>query len=350
MNDKKKCEILQKNLQQISSRNIKIMEVCGSHTMSMAKHGIRSFLPKNIEIISGPGCPVCVTDESELARALELAADPNNIIATFGDMLKIPVNGVNLSSFNNIKLIYSPIDSLKLAIQNPTKNIILLGIGFETTIPLIAETIIQASNLNLDNFFVLPIHKLVPPAVDAIFQNPQINIDGLLLPGHVSVITGWDYFSFITKYNVSGVVAGFEPIELLEAITILVNLINAKTPKVINHHPGLVKKEGNKVALKKVAQVYAKTDSPWRKIGTIALSGLKIKPAYAAFDAFNKFTFKDHPIKEVKGCLCGNIMMGQKSPLDCALYKKVCTPTNPIGPCMVSNEGTCAAYYKYHVT
>ncbi len=344
---KDKIQLISKKLHNICNEPISIMEVCGTHTMALAEHGIRTFLPESIKIISGPGCPVCVTDGTDLQKAMKLASDPNNIITTFGDMLKIPVAGKTLQKFKNVKIIYSPLDSLKIAKDNPQKNIILLGIGFETTTPLIATCILQAREENIKNFFVLPMHKLVPPAVDAIFSTPNITINALLLPGHVSAITGWKYFEPITQYNLSGVVAGFDPLSIMEAIYLLVTLVQAKTPKVLNNYPQLVSEMGNLVAQQKVAQVYTTTDVVWRKIGIIANSGLRIREEYQDFDANRQFDLEIEPLEEPKGCLCGNIMMGQCNPNDCKLFKTICTPTNPIGPCMVSSEGTCAAYYKY---
>lgn len=344
-----KINFLTKKIDEIATQKVSIMEVCGTHTMSVAKHAVRSFLPENVNIISGPGCPVCVTSQGDIQQAIDLAKRDDVIIATFGDMLKIPSKKDSLIKYKNVKLIYSPLDSLKIAQENPDKEVVLLGVGFETTVPLIASTIKEAHRLDLKNFSVLPMHKLVPPVMDAIFADSTNQVDALLLPGHVSVVTGSDYFEFIQKYKIPGVIAGFEAVDILEAIYLLVKAAIEKKPVMINHYKRLVKKEGNQEAMAIFHEVYEPCETEWRKIGTIPLSGLRPREKYQAFDANKKFKLQKIEMEEAKGCLCGEILIGKAKPLDCRLFGSACTPLNPIGPCMVSSEGTCAAFYKYNL-
>ncbi len=325
---------------------IKIMEVCGSHTMAVSQHGIRSALPPQIEIISGPGCPICVTDIQDLDKIIQLAENSRNIIASFGDLFKIRIGNKSLKDYKNTKIIYSPLEAVTLAENEPSKEIILIGIGFETTIPLIASAIYKAKEKNIKNFSVLPIHKLVPPALEYILSKNHY-IDGLILPGHVSVISGSSYFDFLQKFQISGIITGFSPQEILEC---LIQLVKSKIENKfihLNHYKKFVSFEGNLTAKNLTQMVYNLDDARWRQIGIIPQSGLKLKEKYSDFDATKKFSFIQKRLSDPKGCLCGQIMMGEKSPKDCSLFKTKCHPHNPIGPCMVSSEGTCSAYFKY---
>ncbi len=327
--------------------NINIMEVCGTHTMAVAKYAIKSLLPPEINIISGPGCPVCVTSATDIESGIELAKKEHTIIATFGDMVKVPGKNQTLSEFNNIKIIYSPLDALALAQANPLKEIILLGIGFETTTPLIAATILQAKKLSLENFSVLSMNKTVPAALEVILSDPDCRIDGLLLPGHVSAITGRRYFNFLEKFNVGGVIAGFAPLEIMESLYLLVKNFGEKGNTIVNNYPQFVTENGNMVAMKTLFTLFENADVEWRGIGTIKNSGLTIRTEFKKYDAKIKFDLQIQQIDPPPNCLCGNILMGKAKPLECKFFGKLCNPTNPIGPCMVSSEGTCAAYYKY---
>ncbi len=330
-------------------RTLTVMEVCGTHTMSIARHGIRSLLPSWLKLISGPGCPVCVTSAGDIAAALELAKKENTLIVTFGDMLKVPARGRTLSEEKNVKIIYSPLEALTLAKNHPDKEIIFLGIGFETTAPLIGATIKKAKEEKLKNFSVLCLHKTVPAALTAIMSDKTCAVDALLLPGHVSAITGRRYYQFMEKIGATGVIAGFEADEILSSLLIITDLVMDKKSGVVNNYPRAVNEEGNKMALAILSEVFEPCDVEWRGIGVIPGSGLAIRKEFSAFDASKKFSLKKEIINDGPGCLCGNILMGKSSPKDCPHFGKSCTPTNAIGPCMVSSEGTCAAWYKYGV-
>ncbi|MBL6989458.1 MAG: hydrogenase formation protein HypD [Bacteriovoracaceae bacterium] len=342
-------QVVQKKLHEISTQDINIMEVCGTHTMSLAKHAIRSLLPDTINIISGPGCPVCVTSAADIQAAIDLANKDDFIITTFGDMMKVPGKQHTLQSCKNVKVVYSPLDALKLATNNPSKQIVFLGIGFETTAPLIASTIKQAKSLNLSNFTVLSMHKTVPTALEVILGDKQNKISGLLLPGHVSGITGRKYFDFIKRFEVSGVVAGFDALDIMEAIYLLCKYFEEGSVEVTNNYKTLVTEEGNKLAMQTLYEVFEDADASWRGIGVIPTSGLTIRDEFSHFDAIKRFNLTMPEISDPQGCICGSILMGKAKPNQCQHFKVSCTPGHPVGPCMVSSEGTCAAFYKYNV-
>ncbi len=324
-----------------------LMEVCGTHTMSIAKFGIKSLLPSNINIISGPGCPVCVTSSGDIFKAIQLAKKDDVIVATFGDMLRVPCNGDSLINYKNVKTIYNPMDSIKLAKDNPEKEVVLIGIGFETTAPIIASVIISADKDNIGNFTVLPMNKVVPPAVELIIGNKNNKIDGFILPGHVAAITGKKYFDFISEKGGRGVISGFDPVGISSSIYELVLMIKNKKSAIVNNYGCVVSDEGNVLAKQIMKDVFSVSDAEWRGLGVIKKSGLEISEKYSKFDAVKKFGIKNVKVSESSGCICGQILMGNKLPVDCSNYATKCTPSNPIGPCMVSSEGTCAAYYKY---
>jgi hydrogenase expression/formation protein HypD len=337
-------------IHQTSQKDICIMEVCGTHTMSIARFGIKSLLPKNIRIISGPGCPVCVTPSGEIGTAIELAKDDKLIIATFGDMLKVPSEGDFLQNYKNVKIIYSPLDSLELARLNPNKQIVLLGIGFETTTPLIGATIKMASQEKISNFSVLCMHKIIPQAMELILSNTSGGgVNGLILPGHVSAVTGRKYFNFMKPYKVSGVISGFEALDIMECLYLLVKFHEQGEYNIINNYHSVVSEEGNRTALDVMDEVFETCDSNWRGIGMIRSSGSRIRKKYRAYDALHKFSMTIKDIPDPAGCICGQILMGKSDPQDCMHFGKSCTPSEPIGPCMVSSEGTCAAHYKYSI-
>ena len=342
----KKVASLLDQIKEIKS-DITLMEVCGTHTMNIAKFGLRSLFPKNIKIISGPGCPVCVSSSNDIYKAIELSNMEDVIIASFGDMLRVPCLNDALINHKNVKIIYSPLDAIKLAKDNPNKKIVLFGVGFETTTPTIASTIISADLLNLKNFFVLCVHKIVPPALELIVDNKKTNIDGFILPGHVSVITGSSYFDFLSNKGQKGVVTGFDPINIIDSICKLVLMVEENKNIVVNNYGAVVSGDGNKKAQSMVCDVFDICDSEWRGIGLIKNSGLQISNKYSKFDAEKNFKIKTKQIDDPAGCLCGQVLMGISNPTDCFHYGKTCTPSTPVGPCMVSSEGTCAAYYKY---
>lgn len=347
------AQSLIKKIDSISKKDIRLMEVCGTHTVSIFRSGIRSVLPQTISLLSGPGCPVCVTDQAEIDAFIELARLDEVIITTFGDLMRVPGSRSSLQKESaggrDIRVVYSTVDALEIARQNPGKNIVFLGVGFETTAPTIAAAILSAAQTGVKNFSVISAHKLVPPALEALMAAEQIKIDGFILPGHVSVIIGLNaYRPFFDRHQVACVVAGFEPIDILQAITMLVEMLEADRPALENAYARAVTVEGNLKAQQILDEIFEPADACWRGIGVIPKSGLKIREQYAAHDAQKIFDLQVAEAKTPKGCACGEILIGTKTPPECALYKKVCTPMDPVGPCMVSTEGTCAAYYKYH--
>ncbi len=341
-----------RQVKQISKKQVRLMEVCGTHTMSIFRNGIRSVLPRTISLLSGPGCPVCVTAQKEIDAFIALARTDDVIVTTFGDLIRVPGTDSSLqnerSDGRDIRIVYSTFDALEIAKKNPGKKIVFSGVGFETTAPTIAASIVSAKEMNLDNFFVFSAHKLVPPALDALINIKDIKVDGFILPGHVSVIIGTKaYVQFFEQCRIPCVVAGFEPADVMQAIFMLVEQTETNTAKLENAYPRAVTDNGNTKAQKIMHDVFETADAVWRGIGTIPESGLKIREDFAQFDAQKMFKIEVPESKEPKGCACGEILTGLKTPPECSLYKKACTPVNPVGPCMVSSEGTCAAYYKY---
>ncbi len=336
-----------------SRKKIRLMEVCGTHTVSIFRSGIRDVLPDTISLLSGPGCPVCVTAQGEIDAFIALSKMEGVIITTFGDLIRVPGTRSSLQNERaegrDIRMVYSPMDALDVAAANPDRQVVFLGIGFETTAPTIAGTLTVAKAQGLENFSVISAHKLAPPALDALMQTEGIELDGFIMPGHVSVIIGLKaYDGLFETYRVPCAVAGFEPADILKAIAMLVDQIESGAPAVENAYPRAVTYEGNTKAQKIMETVFKVEDANWRGLGVIPESGLGINAAYAKFDAMRRFQPEVPEAPEPKGCDCGEILTGRKIPPECALYKKVCTPVNPVGPCMVSSEGTCAAYYRYH--
>ncbi|MBU4067999.1 MAG: hydrogenase formation protein HypD, partial [Proteobacteria bacterium] len=303
--------------------------------------------------LSGPGCPVCVTDQKEIDAFIELSKIDDVIIATFGDLLKVPGTKSSLqkerAEGKDIRIVYSTFDAIDIARKNPDKKVIFLGIGFETTAPTIAASILSARDKNIDNYFVFSAHKLVPPALDALMKNKDVRINGFILPGHVSVIIGTKaYLPFFESHKIPCAITGFEPADILYAILSLVRQIEDGNPKLENLYQRAVTFDGNKKAINIMRDVFETVDVSWRGIGIIPESGLKIREEFSSFDAEKMFEFDVPEAVISKGCSCGEILQGIKTPPECALYKKICTPINPVGPCMVSSEGTCAAYYRYN--
>ena len=336
-----------------SKKEIRLMEVCGTHTMSIARNGIRQLLPKNINLISGPGCPVCVTSQQEIDQFLKLTEFENVIITTFGDLMRVPGSQSSLQKERangaDIKVVYSTLDCLQIAEKNPEKQVVFLGVGFETTAPTIAAAILEAKKRNLKNFSVLSAHKLVPPALIALMENKNIAVNGFICPGHVSVIIGAQAYEPIAqKYHVPCVIAGFEPVDILQSISMLVEQIEQDRGEVEIAYKRGVTYEGNKKAREILSHVFESYDTTWRGLGMIPRSGLRIQDEHKKFNAQHRFDLTVKNVMEPKGCACGEVLSGIKNPFECALFGKACTPDDPIGPCMVSTEGTCAAYYKYH--
>jgi len=329
---------------------MKIMEVCGTHTMAIAKYGLRDFF-KGVELISGPGCPVCVTPSERLEQCVQLSKKKNIIITTFGDILRVPAVSSSLykmmSEGADIRVVYSVYEPLKLAIDNPNKEVVFLGAGFETTAPLCAAVVKEAFNKKIKNFSVLSMFKSVFPAVKLLCEDEDIQIDGFLLPGNVCSVTGFKDFNFIAeKYNMAASVSGFSKDDIIKSVEALRELIKNREHKIVNNYSAAVTAEGNIQAKKLLSEIFDLKNDVWRGFGKIKNSGFKLKKKYIKFDADIKFNVK--PVKPIKEkCLCGQIMKGIKTPKDCPLFAKTCIPQNPVGPCMVSSEGVCAAYYKY---
>jgi hydrogenase expression/formation protein HypD len=330
----------------------RFMEFCGGHTVTIFRYGIRQVLPQNIEMVSGPGCPICVTANADLDKAIALAKIPNVIIATFGDMLKVPGSHSSLQKAEaegaKVMTVYSTMDALKAAQDNPDKSVVFLGIGFETTAPTVAASILQAGEKGLKNYYVLSLHKLCPPVIRALLDAGEVELQGLVCPGHVSTIIGSHPWEFIAEdYGIPCVVSGFEPLDILQSVDMLVEQVERGESKVEIAYKRGVKPEGNQQALKLMEQVFEPAPARWRGIGEVAGSGLKLRERYKSFDAEAKFNIEPGPTVEATGCICGDILRGVKTPADCKLFGKTCMPESPVGPCMVSAEGSCSAYYSY---
>jgi hydrogenase expression/formation protein HypD len=335
-----------------SKTPVRLMEFCGSHTVSIFKFGLRQLLPPTIQMVSGPGCPVCVTANADIDKAIALAQIPGVILTTFGDMLKVPGSRSSLQKVkaegSDVRIVYSTMDALDIAAANPEKQVAFLGVGFETTAPTIAVSILQAEAKRLKNYSVLCLHKLCPPVIRALLDSGEIKLQGLICPGHVSAITGADAWNFIAReYGIPCVVAGFEPLDILQCVAMLVNQIEKGESRVEIAYSRSVSAEGNLRAQQVMAQVFEPSAAPWRGFGTVPGSGLKIQSKYRQFDAETRFDIQTGPAIEPSNCLCGEVLRGVKKPSDCMLFRSVCTPENPVGPCMVSSEGTCSAYYLY---
>lgn len=333
---------------------IRLMEVCGTHTMAIARSGIKSILPPSVTLLSGPGCPVCVTPASVIDMILELAQQPEITITSYGDLLRVPGSrqGDHLlrkkALGSRVISVYSPMDALKIAGEHPDQEVVFLGVGFETTAPGTAACILEASARQLKNFSVLCLLKQTPPALRSLIESPDFNVQGFLCPGHVAAITGADAFSFLPKdYRLPGVVSGFEPADLLYSILELVRMIAGRQPELKNEYTRLVKPSGNPAALKMINTVFKSAPAQWRGLGYIENSGYALKDTYAPWDAWRKFSLTPPPEKPIPGCRCAQVIRGTTGPKECPLFGKVCTPSNPVGPCMVSGEGACASAFQY---
>jgi len=350
LNQFKNSDLISQLVQEISTwdKPVKLMEVCGTHTMAIGKWGIRKLLPPSISLISGPGCPVCVTPSSMIDTLVNFKH--NVAIATFGDLIRVPGKKYSLeqarANGSDIRIVYSPFDALKFTKEKET---MFIGIGFETTSPGVAYTLAYAQKNNIKNFSVFPAFKIIPPAFDALLSAKDVQIDGFILPGHVSTIIGANAYEFLPdKYGIGGVITGFEPLDILLGIKMLLDQIKNNKPAIGIEYKRCVKKEGNQEALSLLNEVFCIEDSVWRGLGLIKESGLGISKKYSDFDAKIKYDISIPVEPEDKtGCRCGDVLKGKIIPPQCPLFKKVCKPENPIGPCMVSFEGSCAAYYRY---
>ena len=383
LHDPELCQALLRRLEDLLDRPMRFMEVCGTHTVSIFRGGLRTLLPEQVTHLTGPGCPVCVTHDREVAAFLnspesfhrihapspacgcqtlpdrevaaflKLAEQPNVIIATFGDLMRVPgPDGRSLKHAQadgaRVSVIYSPLDALTLAADNPDATVVFLGVGFETTAPAVAATVLAAEQRKLDNFAVFSCHKLVPPALAALLGDPDNGIDAFLLPGHVSTVLGLSPFRFVAEdWKRPAIVAGFEPADILDALCRMARQHREGEFKVENAYPRAVNDDGNPKARAILSQVFRTADALWRGLGVIPGSGLALAPAYQRFDALARLGLSLPETKPLPGCRCGEVLKGKMPPNECPLFGKVCTPANPVGPCMVSTEGSCSAYFKY---
>jgi len=330
-----------------------IMEVCGTHTVSLFRSGIKSLLGDSVHLISGPGCPVCVTSQGYIDAACELAARPDVTVCTYGDMVRVPGRAGSLESQRarggSVEVVYSARDALTMARNRPGRQVVFLAVGFETTTPGTAATVIAAEADRVENFSILSGHKLVIPAMDVLLASGEVPVDGFLCPGHVSVIIGAGaYRPIAERYHKPCVVAGFEPKGMLEAILHIVRQVADGKALVENVYGEIVSEQGNAVARELVDRVFEPADTVWRAMGTLPDSGLELRAGYRQFDAVGRLGVQIGPDVCPPGCLCGEVIQGKVSPAECALFGTACTPVEPVGPCMVSSEGTCAAWYKYN--
>ena len=333
---------------------VRLMEICGTHTMAIARSGLKSILPENVQLLSGPGCPVCVTPSNMIDLALDLSQKPGVLIASYGDLLRVPgsLRGDSLlkrrASGGNVQSVYSPADAVQIAREHPEMEIIFLGVGFETTAPGTAACILEAASEGLKNFSVLSLLKRTEPAIRALIEADDFAVSGFLCPGHVAAVIGADAFSFLPEeYGLPGVVSGFEPADLLCSVLELTKMIAENRPALKNEYTRLVRQKGNPAALALTEKIFSSSPSDWRGLGHIEDSGYAIRPEYAQWDAAVKFSLNAGPEKEPPGCRCAQVIRGVLRPADCPLFRNVCTPENPAGPCMVSGEGACAAAYQY---
>ena len=333
-------------------KKLRFMEVCGTHTVAIFRSGIRQILPENVELVSGPGCPVCVTNDDYIDKAIEYSRRKDFVVVTFGDMLKVPGSRSSLAAAiaegADVRIVYSPLDCLKLAKENPRKKIVFLAVGFETTAPTQAATVLAAEARGIKNLFMLSAQKLVPPALEFLLGDAEVKVDGFLLPGHVAVVIGAQAFNFLAEeFKIPSAVGGFEADEILTALVSLLEQVDSGKVEVANDYRAVVKAEGNVAAKKILAQVYEVTDAEWRGIGKIPASGLKMREEFSAFDIEQVEPVIIERAEKKTACRCGEVLRGVINPTECPLFGKACQPLHAVGPCMVSVEGVCAAWFKY---
>ena len=349
-------QIAKKVLREISKyskSHYRIMEVCGTHTQTIFRYGLQHLLPESIKFLSGPGCPVCVSPTDFIDKAIGYSKIKDFIITTFGDMMKVPGSHSSLekekANGQDVRVVYSSLDALEIASRNPYKKVVFLGVGFETTAPTVAASLIEAKKKNIDNFFVLSGHKIMPPALKALLEGKKLNIDAFILPAHVSTIIGSRPYSFIAEtFGIDCVIAGFEPLDVLQGVLMLLKAkASGSKPSIKLQYIRVVKKNGNRRAISVIENVFRTDSARWRGLGNISGSGLAIRDKYKFFDIESHRKIKIGKPKENPLCICASVLKGLKTPLDCRVFGKACKPDNPVGPCMVSGEGTCATYYKY---
>ena len=350
--DPELARTLAREIARVTTKPWTIMEVCGGQTHAIVKFGIDQLLPSGVTLLHGPGCPVCVTSLELIDKALEIAARPEVIFCSFGDMLRVPGSSKDLLSVKSeggdVRIVYSPLDAVKLAAQHPEREVVFFGVGFETTAPATAMAVRQAARLGLQNFFLLVAHVLVPPAMEAILDSPDCRVHGFLAAGHVCAVMGYtEYEPMVAKYRVPVVVTGFEPLDILHGVLLCIRQLEEGRAEVENQYARVVRREGSLPAHELLAEIFEVVPRKWRGLGPIPRSGLGLKPAYAAFDAERRFGLAGHEVEESPDCLSGLVLQGRIKPHECPAFGTRCTPEHPLGATMVSSEGACAAYYRY---
>ena len=350
--DAKTAQQFVREIHRLTTRPWSVMEVCGGQTHAIVKFGIDELLPKQITLIHGPGCPVCVTPLEIIDQALEIAARPEVIFTSFGDMLRVPGSTTDLLAVKakggDVRIVYSPLDAVKLAEQNAAREVVFFAVGFETTAPATAMAVFQAAQKGLNNFSMLISHALVPPAMEALLSSPNCRVQGFLAAGHVCTVMGFEeYPPIAAKYHVPIVVTGFEPLDILQGVLMVVQQLESGRAEVENQYTRSVRREGNRPAQELLRKVFKVVPRKWRGVGEIPQSGLGMNDAYAAFDAEKKFGLAGHRVEEPTECLSGLVLQGQIRPHECPAFGTKCTPDHPLGATMVSSEGACAAYYRY---
>ena len=340
-------------IHRLAPEHATLMEVCGTHTVAIARNGIRDLMPEGLRLASGPGCPVCVTCNRDIDTVIALARIPNVTITTFGDMTRVPGSTSSLlaeqAAGRSVEIVYSPLDALAFAKAHPEREVVFVGVGFETTTPLVAMAIKRAKAMGLSNFTVFAAHKNMPGALELLVGDPTLELDALILPGHVSTIIGAEPYRFLAeKYGIPGVITGFEPVDVLQGIAMLVRQLHEGRAEIEIAYARGVMPEGNPVALAAIDEVFETCTATWRGLGDIPGSGYRIRDEFADFDAVRRFEPDVEPTRDPKGCRCGDVLRARIAPNECPLFRTVCTPENPVGPCMVSSEGSCAAYYRYY--
>jgi hydrogenase expression/formation protein HypD len=341
-----------KELRSAISSPVRFMEVCGTHTVAIFRHGIRDLLPEGIQLLSGPGCPVCVTSIRDVDTVIAISRDRDTIITTFGDMMRVPGDSKSLfyakSEGSDIRIVYSPLDALRIAKENGDKKVVFFATGFETTSPLVAATISEAENAGIDNFFIYSVHKTVPPALKALLDSGEVLVDGFILPGHVSTIIGKAPYKFIAEdFKKPAVITGFDALDILSGIKMLLEQITGGKALIENQYTKVVKDEGNLKAVSIMNEYFGPSDAEWRGLGIIPGSGLDLREKFRHRDIRSVLNPDVPEGREPRACSCGDVLKGIKIPTDCALFGKACTPEKPVGACMVSSEGSCSAYYRY---
>ena len=350
--DHRVFERYRENIAKVVTRPWTLMEICGGQTHTIMKFGIESLLPPEISLVHGPGCPVCVTPVATIDKAIALASQSDVIFTSFGDMLRVPGSASDLLTVKagggQVRVVYSPLDAIRIAQQHPASNVVFFAVGFETTAPANAMAVWKARQLELKNFSILCSHVIVPPALEAILSSPANMVQGILAAGHVCTVMGYEeYLPLAASYRVPIVVTGFEPVDILQGILMAVRQLEEKRCDVENQYARAVRREGNIPARELIASVFEVTDCTWRGIGAIPRSGYKLRPEYSAFDAAKRFQVEDTTVVESPYCIAGMVLQGRKKPPECPVFGESCTPEHPLGAPMVSSEGACAAYFRY---